>query len=79
MLRCKTDGQTLLEVLEFRNCLEIECFLPLKQWAKCGVDFWQILEEQLWLACAVCWMGFERPKKAACKWFTGRFWVMRYD
>ena len=63
MLRCKTDGQTLLEVLEFRNRVEIECFLQLKQWSKCGVDFWQILEEQLWLACAVCWMGFERPKK----------------
>ena len=63
MLRCKTDAQTLLEVLEFRNRLEIECFLPLKQWAKCGIDFWQALSERMWLACAVCMMGFERLKK----------------
>ena len=31
MLQCKTDSQTLLEVLEFRNCLKRVCFLLLKQ------------------------------------------------
>ena len=63
MLRCKTDGQTLLEVLEFRNRVEIECFLPLKQRVKERAAFGKALAERLWIMCAVYLMGLKGVKK----------------